>query len=234
MSVANPSSFLDLVQRFAVEVGIADDGPTTVLSQTGESARLVNAVATAWIDLQKVHPDWGFLLVTPGVSFTTIAGQALYTPTQAGVLAGAVGQWRRESFRCYHTSTGQSSEIYLTYIPYDQWRDLYQYGSLRTTRVQPTVMTVLPNFSLGLQTPLEGYTITGEYYAAPVQLALDADIPTIPSQHIMGIVYLAMMTYGGYESAGEVYQIGQQKFNLVRAQMEKDRLIEITPTGAMA
>lgn len=234
MSVANPSTFLDLVQRFAIEVGIANDGPTTVIGQTGEASRLVNAVATAWIDIQKIHPDWGFLLQTPGVSFTTVAGQTLYTPTQAGVSAGVVGRWRRETFRCYHTASGQATEIYLRYIGYDEWRDLYQLGSLRTTQVQPTIMTITPTFSIGLQTPLAGYTITGEYYSVPVQLALDADVPTIPSQHIMGIVYRAMMSYGAYESAPEVYQRGAVEYNLVRAQMEKDRMMEITSTGALA
>ena len=233
MSVANPSTFLDLCQRLASECGVSGSGPSTVTGQTGESARLVNWIATRWLTIQRRHPDWHFLLVSPGVSFVTVAGQALYTPTQCGVTAGVVGQWKRDTFRCYLTASGTPTEIFLRYLDYDLWRDLYQYGTLRTTQVQPTVMTVTPNFSIGLQTPLAGYTITGDYFLAPVALTADSDVPTIPIQHIMGIVYGAMMDYGTFESAPEVYQRGLEGYLNTLAELEKNRLPEIQAVGCL-
>jgi len=234
MSVANPTTFLDLCQRLASEVGVSGSGPAAVTAQTGEAARLVNWIASAWLDIQRLHTDWSFLLVSPGVSFATVAGQTLYTPTETGITAGVLGQWKRDTFRCYRTADGTSTEIFLPYLPYDQWRDLYQYGSLRTTNVQPTVMTIAPSFAIGLQTPLAGYTVTGDYYTAPVTMTADADVPSIPTQYIMAIVYRAMMDYGAFESAPEVYQRGDQKFTVLRAAMERSRLPEILTVGALA
>jgi hypothetical protein len=196
--------------------------------------RLVGWINSAWIEIQKKHHDWSFLLVSPGVSFATVAGQTLYTPTQTGIVADALGMWKRDTFRNYLTSTGVASEIYMNYLPYDEWRDLYQYGALRTTNVRPQVMTIAPNFSIGLQTPLAGYTVTGDYYAEPTAFAADDDVPSLPSQHIMIIVYRAMMSYGAFESAPEVYQRGQVEYQNYMAQMEKLRMPEILSAGSLA
>lgn len=233
MSVANPTNFLDLCQRLASEVGVSGSGPSSVTGQTGESARLVNWVAARWMTIQRKHPDWSFLLESPGVSFVTVAGQVYYTPTQTGVTAGVVGQWKRNTFRCYHTSAGVPSEIFLPYVEYDYFRDVYQLGNLRTSQVQPTVMTITPEFSIGLQTPAAGYTITGDYFTVPVAMTADGDIPSIPTQFIMSIVYGAMMDYAAYESAPEVYQRGQQAYYEYLRQMEKNRLPEIQAVGCL-
>ena len=148
MSVANPVTFLDLCQRLAAECGVSGSGPSSVLTQTGESARLVNWIASRWVTIQRKHPDWHFLLVSPGVSFATVAGQVYYTPTQTGVASGVVGQWKRNTFRSYLTSAGVPNEIYLQYVDYDFFRDIYQLGNLRLAQVRPTVITVTPPYHM--------------------------------------------------------------------------------------
>jgi hypothetical protein len=233
MSVANPSTFLDLCQRLASECGVSGSGPSAVTGQTGESARLVNWIASSWLSIQRRHADWSFLLVSPGVSFVTVAGQVYYTPTQTGVTAGVVGQWKRNTFRCYNTTAGTPSEIFLNYVDYDYFRDVYQLGNLRTSQVQPTVVTITPEFSVGIQTPAAGYTITGDYFTVPIALEDDGDIPTIPSQFIMSIVYKAMMDFASYESAPEVFQRGQMGYLEFMRQMEKNRLPEILAVGCL-
>lgn len=234
MSILTPTNYLELVQRLAFEVGVPPESITTAQNPTGQLATFCNWVNQSWLEIQSKHVDWNFMRVTPGISFATIAAQQIYTPTQAGIARGVVSAWARETFRVYTTVVGTPSEIRMSYIDYDDWRDLYQLGSLRTSQVQPVVFTILPNLSLGLQCPLVGYTITGDYFEAPLPFSADLDIPSIPPQFIMLIVYRAMQIYGLFESATEVYSQGKLLYDAMMNKLENARLPEIRHAGALA
>jgi hypothetical protein len=233
MSVLTPVNFLDCVQRVALDVGVASL-PTTTVNASGQVLNLCAWVNEAWLEIQRKHVDWWFLRVSPGVSFATVAGQTTYTASQAGVTAGAVGAWARDTFRNYQTSVGTPSENFMTYIEYDHWRDGYLLGALRTSQVRPQIFTITPSLSLGVQCPLAGYTITGDYYTLPVPFAADGDIPSIPNQYIMAIVYLAEQYYAAFENAAEVYVDAERHYKRVMNKMESHRLKEIQTSGALA
>ncbi len=226
MSLLNPVNFLDLVQRLSFEAGIAGSGPTTVVNATGQTQNLCSWINQAWIDIQSRHPDWQFQRVSPGFSFVTVAGQMIYTPAQAGVAAG-VSAWDRHTFRVYNTVAGQASELRMTYWDYDDWRDTFQISSLRTGQVLPVNFTVLPNRSIGLQCPLAGYTITGDYYTIPTGFTADADVPSIPSRFIMAIVFEALKAYALYESAPEVMTRAERESQKFMTRLENDQLPEV-------
>lgn len=233
MSLLNPANFLDLVQRLSFEAGIAGSGPTTVLNASGQTADLCNWINQSWLDIQTKHRDWDFMRVTPGVSFTTVAGQLIYTPAQAGVAAG-VTAWKRDTFRVYLTSAGTPSEIRMKFWEYDDWRDTFQISALRTSQVQPVNFTILPNLSLGLQCPLAGYTITGDYFSIPVGFAADTDIPSLPNQFIMLIVWDALLNYAYFESAPEVLARAKEQSNKLWTRLEHQRLPQIYGAGELA
>lgn len=234
MSSLAPITFLDLVQRLSIECAIPGSGPDTVVGASGQTLDLCQWTSNAWMEIQTKHDDWAFMLVSPGVSFATVAGQTLYTPTQTGITSGEVSSWKRDTFRNYKTSTGTPSEVHMTWVPYDTWRDCYNIGVLRTTNVQPMIVTIAPNFSLALQSPLAGYTVTGDYYSAPVMLSANADIPSIPNRFIMAIVYRAMMDYGTFESDPEIYQKGNTGYHTLMGRLEKQRLPAVSAGGALA
>ncbi len=226
-------NFLQLVQRTARECGIAGVGPSTVLNQTGEAAKLVGWVQDAWNDIQTAHQDWQFLRT--GASFVTVAGQAIYSPVQCDIAAGTFGMWVRNSFRIYDTAAGIASETELDFTHYDSWRDCYDLGALRLTRTRPVDFTITPAKAIALGPyPAAGYTITGDYYTAPVILAADADIPAMPAQYHMAIVWKACMSYGAFESAVEVYSRGETEFGKLMLRMTTDELDEATFPGALA
>ena len=196
MSLLNPTNFIDCVQRLAYEAGVVSTAiPTTIVNATGQTQDFAMWVNQAWIEIQSKYVDWDFMRVTPGFSFTTVAGQLIYTPTQAGVSAGVVGAWLRDTFRVYNTATGTPSEIRISWWDYDEWRNVFQISALRTAQVIPVNFTILPNLSLGLQCPLAGYTIIGDYFSAPLGFTADTDVPSIPVQFIMLIVYEALKIY---------------------------------------
>ena len=50
----------------------------------------------------------------------------------------------------------------------------------------------------------------------------------------MAIVYRAMMMYGAFESANEVYDRGETEFGKIMRRMADQRLPEVTFGGALA
>jgi hypothetical protein len=129
---------------------------------------------------------------------------------------------------------GLRSEVFMDYLDYDSWRNAYLYGALRNTKARPSQVTIAPDKSIGLgPVPNSGYTALGDFFAAPSYMTLDVDIPALPTQFHMGIVYRAMMAYGGFESASEVYQKGELEFNKIMRRLDLDRLPEVTFGGAL-
>lgn len=224
-------NFLQIVQRTTEKCGIArNTAITTVVSQSGKALEIINRVNEAWQDIQGRHQDWGWL--RNSASFTTIASQATYTPTAAG--ATDFGMWERDSFRNYLTSSGTASEVFMRYMDYEDWRDIYQFSTNRTATSQPRDITILPNKSLGLgPVPLVGYTVTGDYFKAPTEMAVDADTPALATHYHMAIVYRAMMLYAPSDAASEIYQEGEREFRRLMTRIENDYLPEVTLAESM-
>lgn len=215
-------TFLQLAKRLRQEARIAGTGPTSVTGQTGEMQRLCDWIANAWFDIQGLHQDWKFLRLS--TSFATVNGQATYTPTEAGATAATFSRWIRDSFRVYTTGV-QSSETPLSYMPYESWRNVYQFGAMRTSYSRPSRITIAPNNSLGLgSVPLSGYTVLGDYYSAPILLAADSDVPALPLTHNhMIIVWKALMAYAASEEVATLYAWGKSNYDTLYDKLLADQ-----------
>lgn len=210
--------YLALCNRMLLECAISGGPMTSVVDQTGEFQRVTTWINQAWLELQMERPNWDFMrssqLLGGGVSFATVAGQAEY---QLGTGVGTVGvagddfaSWVPRSFRDQTTTTGVQDQIPLAWISYDAWRDGYSMGAQQTVQTRPVAIAVGPNNSICVGPwPTATYTLTGDYYRAPAQMKTNTDTPTgLPFQYHMGIVYLAMTYYAGYEAAPEVLSRG--------------------------
>lgn len=224
-------NYLALCQSLVQECGIAGmiGG---VSAATGEMARVTAWIATSWQEIQNKHDDWGFMrssyLTGGGASFPTIAGQSTYAlgtaPGTVGVAAANFGKWDVYSFRNYTTSVAaKSDEIFLDHIEFDDWRDAYLFGALRTVRTRPVALAIAPDDStVCVGPPSNGlYTVEGDYFTAPQTLVADVDIPSgLPAQYHMIIVYNAMKKYASYEAAPEVAIRAQDEYGPIFKQME--------------
>lgn len=225
------STFLELAQKLRQEVGASGTGPSTTLNQVGEYKRLVTWVQDAWREIQQEFPSWAWNWLRGTFTLNTVAGTAGYTTTNAGISAN-FAQWKPETFRIRLTSAGYGSETKLIYVPYQDFRDIYELGP----RIQgrPLHVTVKPDLTLALgPIPNDIYTIEGDYVTVPQELTADADIPLMPSQFHMAIVYLAMMYYARYEAAGEIYADAFGKYQTVLRRIAMNQLPELMNPPAM-
>lgn len=195
-------------------------GQTVDFFTTGFLPTAITADTTCYVASTPTPDTFTFSLYLGGPAVNT-AG------TQSGV----------HSITSNNTTTfvGFKSEIFMSYLDYEWWRNGYEYGALRQVQTRPTVMTVAPDKSIGLgPNPIVGYTVVGDYYRVPTEMTANTDTPALPSQFRMAIIYRAMMSYGAYESAPEVAQRGASEFNRLMRRIHSDRMPEITAGGALA
>lgn len=229
-------NFLALTQKVVEKGGMAGSGPSTVIGQAGELKRAVGYVNEAYMFIQQLRNDWRWM--RKSCSFSTVANQATYTPAQCGVTD--LGTWmmnsRQCTFRSYVTSTGVGSEVDMSYNGYDEWRNSFQFGAIRNARSRPLVITVTPDQSIGLgQTPDSAdYTVVGDYFRAAAEMALDADIPGLPVEFHMLLVYKALMIYAEYEQDDYMRTTSERNYKMMMSRMVSAQLPEITFGGALA
>jgi hypothetical protein len=209
-------NFLQLCQRLRREVGGSGDGPPSVLNQQGENRLYVEWINQAWQEIQNYRTDWGFhwtVLSQPVAEGSSIVS----LPADLRTLSG---------------DTLHIDGYGITVIPWAQMQQLRR-QTLNTGR--PTGCSMAPNGQLYLNaTPDTDYTLFGEYYAKPQELAENDDVPLLPSHYHMLIVYKAMMLYAGYENAPDVFAAGQLHYQQMLADLEQDQLPSMTMPGAIA
>ena len=231
-------NFLQLVNRFRQEVNYDTSGPTTVTGQTGDHARAVDWVSTAYTEIQNRH-RWRWL--RKGFTITTSSGNDTYGYTSAidtssGVAISRFKSWHVEDpynpAKCYLSSAGSGSESWLNYLPWSQLNSLYNIGN--QTDSQPAFITVDPNDDIVLGPQPDGvYVVTGEYEKSAQVLAADSDVPEMPSDYHMLIVYMAMEDYGFYDSANEILSRSAKKGRRLMRQLENTQLPKIRKVGPM-
>lgn len=216
-------NYLALCQSFVQQAAMSGlTSFTTVSGVTGQSARVTDWVNRSWLDIQSLRNDWGWMrssnLNGGGVSFAPAS--SAYRATlgtgagTVGVLAANFSRWVPESFRNYVTTAGTSSEIFMDPIDFDDWRDGYMYGAMRSVTTRPVVIAIAPDQTLCFGPPSNGlYTITGDYFVAPSSLSADTDSPTgLPAEFHMMIVYRALWKYGYYQAASEVVERAKAEY----------------------
>lgn len=230
-------TYIQLAQKLRIKCRVIGSGPSAVTGQTAEYERLLQFVNEAWLEIQRKHENWRWMRQT--ATAVTVQGQSTYSPTTDFSLTD-FGHWALnyhtgDTFRNYLTSTGLSSESFMNPISYDDWRNIYLYGSARTSYSRPVEIAVAPDNSLAIgPIPSSGYTLIGDYYTIPTELAAAGDTPGMPGQYHWAIVYKAMMLYGLSEAAPEVYDEGRAAYAQIIAQLERAQLQRIVLAGGLA
>lgn len=226
-------NFLAIVQDLREQCGVSASAenaqPTTVLNQTGEMLRLVNWTKRAWLSIQNSR-DW-WLWMSSDFTLNVAANVGEYLPTagiddRTGLAINRFARWHRRSLRLYRQGVGTTDEQFLVDWDFEKFRDAYLFAGQRDQRNRPVVWAERPEtrgILLG-DVPDQAYTIRGRYQRGPQNLAIDADIPELPDRFHPLIVYRAMMYYGKYEAAPEVLAQGQEEFDRMMSDLEREQL----------
>jgi len=217
-------NFLSGVQRLRLEAGVAGNGPSTVLGQTGELDQLVRWYQSAYEDIQNIHHDWLFLRNDFSVAFAI--GDNVQTYTDAAITS--FGQWVPNSFRAYNTSIGVSDEHHLCDVEWDTFRQFYVFGTQRTQTGTPIAITRKPDDSLMIYPiPDVAHTVVGEYFKAPQTLTSDTDSLIIPEKYQMIVVWRALMFFAAHNAEADKYSHGEREYKRILRKMSAHELPQI-------
>lgn len=221
------STFLELVNLARQEAGIQGGDLTSLSNLTTESNRIKGWVQREWVRVQAEHPDWQFLRVRN--EFTTTPGKGSYTATEAGAVDGdgnpIMADWKRDSFRLATAGSNYADEAILGFMTFENFRNLYQYGQMRSSTSKPVVFTVDPQKVLWLgQTPNGSYVVPHEFYRTPQKLAADTDVPLMPERFHELIAFRALKAYGIFMSAPEVIARADTEISRIYPSLLLDQL----------
>lgn len=143
-------NYLQLVNRARLEAGTAAAAFITLAGQTSmEAQRFISWVQDAWNVVQTAQTEWQFM--RPTAAFTTINNKPNYTVLDQGLgpsSATPLKEHVKKSFRCWVTSQGVGSEQFLSFMNWDEYRNMYQYANMRQTASRPVVFSVAPDKSI--------------------------------------------------------------------------------------
>jgi len=213
--------YISLAIKLRDECGVTGTD-TTVTGASGEWNRLVMWIRDAWDDIQEMHEtEW--LWMRQPFSFDTTINKGEYSPAEAGITDFAA--WKLNTVRCYLKAQGITDEQWLSVMDYDAFRDLYLFNQTRVVYTRPVQVAETPSLGIILgPAPDAVYTVVGDYQRTVQTLADDADTPNMPARFHRLIVYRAMMDYGVYEAAQEVYERGQNKYKTMMSKLRLDQL----------
>ena len=199
------SSYLQLCQAVARDSGTVSDltSPSTVASQTGRLLRIVNWTTEAYEHIQLERDDWRWLRKEfEGSTLATVRRYALNTSSDRFKHWVFEGERGNETFSVYLPADGQSTEAYLQYEPWDDFRRIYLFGANADDTGKPRIITVDPASQLVFYPiPDAVYTIRGEYYRSPQILAANDDIPEMPLAHHEAIKWRALILLATFDEA---------------------------------
>lgn len=229
------STYLQLCTYLRQETSDAGTGPSAVTSQAGELARIVNWIDRAYTELQQ-EKDWRWLRKSFTVSATSGVGAFAYTACTDTVSLAAIARfakWYQKSFKCYLTSAGVGAEYGLHWLPWDDFRRIYRYGT--QTNAPPCHVSENPiqEFVLG-PIPNATYSVSGDYQLGPQLLTANGDIPEMPTRFHMLIVYEAMLKYGGNRAAPDAMMRAVTEGGRLHSALLRDQLPQISLGASLA
>jgi len=214
------STYLELCQDMARDVGIPGTGPSTVESTSGlseEEISIIRYVAQADLDIQSRWFDWGFLWSE--ASITAISGTSTLTSSNTG-FPSALGNWKLDSLVWDKSS---DDYVILEFMDWNEYRTIYKYGTVDSD--VPEVYSVKPDNTLDLYpTPNAATVVSAEYWATPTALTTNTQVSVIPPRFHKIIISRAKLYYAENEDAPEIMAGSLAEFEDLLDKLEADQL----------
>lgn len=235
-------TFLEICRRIARESGTIPGAnqPPSVVNQSGRLAKVVDWANDAWRDIQTYRRDW--LWMEGDFEGVTLPDLDAYAPGGAEFQIDRFRQWKVDrrlgcdsGVTIYRTSDGVSDERPMPFVEWETYRRVYLRGETDTG--YPGWFSIDPANAIRLHPVPDGaYTVRGRYLKSAQNLAADGDIPEMPEDFHMLIVWWALNQYLGVDDETTQIQFGGWGRNQSRIlkELQFDQAPAIRLAGAMA
>ena len=228
------STFLEICQDTASEAGFIDNTTdlVSVVNQSSMLGKTVRWVREAWTDIQREKSHWKFQHGTFNVTLSN--GVQIYDATTLNVTR--LNRWvTNKKVWIHDKSIGLGDETELKFLPYDEFRARFNYGTSASDTGRPTFYTVEPDNELAFYpTPNAEYGVRGTYYKSAQILTANTDVPDMPEDYHSLIKWCALEKYAGYDEANSQIQYWLSQKKMVKSDLVRDQLQEIKLGGALS
>ncbi len=210
-------NFLQICQRVRSETGVSGDGPSNVAGQVGMYKKIVEWVLAAHEEIQLRSTKWRFDWASHSVSL--VGGTEKYLPSDVWSLDERT--WDYDSLYVYPTVSGPQARTFLSQLDYNSYRQIRMPSVTGT----PVHVALSPDKGLNFYPiPMAGLTFVGDYYRKPQVLSANTDIPRIPVDYHMAIVWRAVMHWCSSEENPSLFQTAAQNYRSIMLKMEATEL----------
>lgn len=184
-----------------------------MVTAAGDDARLFAWVNSAWRDIQLMHESW---LWRRGAALGQVSSMGtVHNLAAPGFALSDFASWKPESREykpsAWRVSDGQQVEVGLKFLPWDEFRTRFVAGVHSSGGLQ--FWTVAPDGEMWVApTPDSAHMVRADYIKDVQELLLDADVPQMPSRFHSLIMWKALIEYGGYDAASEVFQRADRNY----------------------
>lgn len=220
-------NFLELVNRTRLEADVSGADLTTLAGTLPLADRRVKGhVQEAWREIQGLNQGrWKFMRLSFSSPLT--ADTQSYLASALTPALTSFRDWKRDSFRC-HTTGDFGDEQILPFWEWNPFRDQYLFGGFRAQKTRPTVFSIDPSRKLFFgPIPTAGWTVNGEYWRGPQDLAADTDVPLMPPEFHDLIIYRALLLDGEHEHSKDAMARAVRGVKRLTAALEIDQLEEV-------
>lgn len=223
-------NFLEICRLVADRCNVSGVIAGTV-DQTGDHARVVRRVNDAWLEIQQSSDIWRFM--RKRFEFNTVAGKPNYTVplVTESIKAGGLSQIRRYMFETRSAACwplgNKAGRTFLGVWEFSDYEDAFIFGV--TQPGAPSVLAVDESDTIWLGSIPDGiYTISGTVQLAASLLVASTDVPVMPEEFHMAIVYLAAMKISANDNLPEVYSEAEAGYKQVWGALERTEKEPIT------
>jgi len=206
------STYIQLCQDMAREVGIPGSGPSTVTPTPEEEKDVVRQIKDADQDIQNRWFNWNFLWAEHSTD-TSIGTSTISSPSD-------LMQWNVDAV-VYSPSTSDYQP--LDYVAWNSYRDNYKYGVIASGI--PETFSVKPNNVIDVYpTPDSATSMSAEYWKTPTLLSSASDVSAIPVRFHRIIICRAKIYYAEQNDAPEIMSASVAEFSDLLDKLESDQL----------
>ena len=223
-------NYIALVNRTKQEAGRSGGNLATVVGAAGDDLMLCNWVAAAWANIQRLTLAWRWMRA--GVLASVVPGKNEQDPA-VDMLIQPAGLLPITDCRGFYPATEEyqptildpanpAGETALWMVDYPRFRAMYTVGV--HTAAKPRHWSISPTNKLLLgPKPDIAYHVRFDYRAAPSVLTMDANIPGMPEEFHLAIVFGALMSLASFDNAPEVYVRAKNEYRELIAQLYADQ-----------
>ena len=232
-------NYLELVQKAIDESGAHLDTPDSLSNLDGLSRRVAGWIQDAWNEIQLERRDYHFNQEDTQVfTVNTSSGEdAVLTPDEIAVQFR--NNWKLVALRELWIHDAEYMERVpkkLRYISYTDWPDVFgrspayrEYNAtVANKQGTPKWWTIdLQGRMYLYPTPDKVYTIEFTQPRVLQELQSEEDVPILPSEYHMMIVWRALMEYGFYHDDGSVLNKARAKYTLYKKRLESYEMPDV-------